>query len=40
LALDFIALLSVVGGLLWFLVKADENLEEERSSRLIAPAMA
>ncbi len=28
-ALDFIALLSVVAGLLWFFVKADEKLEQE-----------
>jgi ACS family glucarate transporter-like MFS transporter len=39
-ALDFIAVLSVVGGLLWFFVKADENLEEDRKPRLTVPAMA
>jgi ACS family glucarate transporter-like MFS transporter len=28
-ALDFIAILSLIAGLLWFFVKADENLEQE-----------
>jgi MFS transporter, ACS family, glucarate transporter len=28
-ALDFIAVLSLIAGLLWFFVKADENLEQE-----------
>ncbi len=33
-ALDFIAVLSLIAGLLWFFVRADENLEREPSRAL------
>jgi ACS family glucarate transporter-like MFS transporter len=36
-ALDFIAILSVAAGLLWFFVKADEKLEQESVASLVSP---
>jgi ACS family glucarate transporter-like MFS transporter len=39
-ALDFIAILSLIAGLLWFFVRADENLEQEPARILPNPYAA